>query len=129
MGPRASEGKRQGMRIRYRQAPRKLMYTYKLLAIHYGFSPRLLGVMRSEPIRPAPSASETDYNELGDLSHEHTSGEHKTAQNHVDDLEGDVEMQNSRKVHAEALDLNHYRVVSEVWHYSSMDWGSKCKCL
>ena len=23
-------------------------------------------------------------------------------------------------------DLNHYRLVNEVWHFSSVDWGEKC---
>ena len=26
------------------------------------------------------------------------------------------------------LDLNHYRLVNEVWHYSSVDPGKRCKC-
>ena len=25
------------------------------------------------------------------------------------------------------LDLNHYRIVNEVWHFMSVDWGYRCK--
>ena len=30
---------------------------------------------------------------------------------------------------AKPLDINHYRIVNEVWHFCSVDWGSKCKAL
>ena len=108
------------MQVLCRQAPQELINIYKLLAIHYGFSPRLLGVMCSEPIRPAG---------IEDQLLEHTVEETKVAQSHVRGSGGDLEMQYSQQPHAEALDLNHYRVVSEVWHYSSIDWGNKCKNL
>lgn len=25
------------------------------------------------------------------------------------------------------LDLNHYRIVNEIWHFISVDWGHRCK--
>jgi hypothetical protein len=25
------------------------------------------------------------------------------------------------------LDINHYRIVDEVWHFASIDWGHRCK--
>ena len=27
------------------------------------------------------------------------------------------------------LDLNHYKMVNEVWHYYSVDWGTNCRSL
>ena len=27
------------------------------------------------------------------------------------------------------LDLNHYKMVNEVWHFYSVDWGTNCKSL
>ena len=37
-----------------------------------------------------------------------------------------LEMEETRD-HDEPLDLNHYRIVDEVWHFCSVDWGSRCK--
>lgn len=31
--------------------------------------------------------------------------------------------------HDKPLNLNHYRIVDEVWHFCSVDWGFKCKAL
>lgn len=27
------------------------------------------------------------------------------------------------------LDLNHYKMVNEVWHFYSVDWGTNCRSL
>lgn len=34
-----------------------------------------------------------------------------------------------RQVRSPMLDLSHYKVVNQVWHYCSVDWGSKYLCI
>ncbi len=53
--------------------------------------------------------------------------ERKSMDTHSSDPEAH-EMEESHKTD-EPLDLNHYRIVDEVWHYCSVDWGSKCEAL
>ena len=39
-----------------------------------------------------------------------------------------IEMEKSSDL-IKPLDLNHYRIVNEIWHFCSVDWGSKCKAI
>ena len=45
------------------------------------------------------------------------------------DLEHNAGMYSKLPAHplASLKDLNHYSLVEEVWHWSSIDWGRKCK--
>ena len=52
----------------------------------------------------------------------------KSVESHTSDIEAH-EMVNASRSKASGLDLNHYRVVNEVWHYCSVDWGSRCKLI
>lgn len=66
--------------------------------------------------------------ELWNRNQDH-QGNHETGKNleyRVADLEGHLEKSDSRSRRTGPLDLNHYRMVNEVWHYSSVDWGHKC---
>lgn len=53
----------------------------------------------------------------------------KSMSDYVLDLEGRMSSAEQPIVrHVDrTLDLNHYRIVDEVWHFSSVDWGSNCK--
>jgi len=51
--------------------------------------------------------------------------ERKSIDTHSSDPEAH-EMEESRRDNS-PLDLNHYRIVDEVWHFCSVDWGSKCE--
>lgn len=53
--------------------------------------------------------------------------ERKSMDTHSSDPEAH-EMEESRR-NDRPLDLNHYRIVDEVWHFCSVDWGSKCEAL
>lgn len=35
-------------------------------------------------------------------------------------------MTNPTALRPPPLDLSHYRLVEEVWHYCSVDWNNKC---
>lgn len=47
---------------------------------------------------------------------------------HSGDIEGHHELTEFESRSGE-LDLNYYRLVDEVWHFCSVDWGSRCKFL
>jgi hypothetical protein len=50
----------------------------------------------------------------------------------VDARSSDIEMDEegaSSPIQSPLLDLSHYKLVNEVWHYCSVDWGSRCKSL
>ena len=98
--------------------------TVKALATHYEFSPRTGGIMTSDPDKPAVVTTANQQNRkramlpwLKDRS---------SFDSHAED----VEMTPTREEppsHATSLDMNHYRIVNEVWYYCSVDWGTKCK--
>ena len=47
-------------------------------------------------------------------------------------LKSDPEKQDQTEdaaVKSGTLDLNHYRIVNEVWHFMSVDWGYRCKSV
>ena len=52
----------------------------------------------------------------------------KSVESHTGDMEGLHELSEFES-RAGELDLNYYRLVNEVWHFCSVDWGSRCKFL
>ena len=42
------------------------------------------------------------------------------------DVESHTEMAKQSGNVAEVLELNHYRIVSEIWHFFSVDLGQRC---
>ena len=55
----------------------------------------------------------------------------KSTSDCVVDLEGRVSPAEQRSfIHAkQTLDINHYQIVDDVWHFSSVDWGRNCEYL
>ena len=51
--------------------------------------------------------------------------ERRSVESHSLDLEKEG-MANTSTSHSPPLDLSHYRLVEEVWHYCSVDWSNKC---
>jgi hypothetical protein len=87
----------------------------------YGFSPRLLGLMADEPMKPKIVPAPTHQSHLSDMFHSRKDNIQS------DTLEkGSQDNEDGHSYQEEYLDLNHYQIVDEVWHYSSVDWGSKC---
>lgn len=50
----------------------------------------------------------------------------KSEESHSKDIES-LEMNVASKPRVGELDLNYYHLVNEVWHFCSVDWGSRCK--
>lgn len=109
--------------------PERQKKLVKELAIYYGFSPRLLGVMCSNHLTPVPVSSSPNRDNLA-RNKAHVATQIKFADStSSSDLEkndgGSLE-----EIHYPTIDMNHYKIANEVWHYNSVDYGSKCKfCL
>ncbi|MCJ1226031.1 hypothetical protein MMC12_002680 [Toensbergia leucococca] len=106
--------------------PERQKDVVKTLAGHYGFSPRLLGLMCSDPLKPVPAIVTPHRGPIQGMMNHHRQSALRT---HAPDLEGHTEMINSPTVNPAGLDLNHYSIVDEVWHFSSVDWGPKYLCI
>lgn len=109
--------------------------TLHALAKHYDFSPRLLGLMCSDPIPPRPKPLETPKSTLSFRSRRsqrsskrHATSEKSSKEASLDSEEsiGMTEMMQSTQMDL-VRDLSHYRIVNEVWHWSSVDWGRRCR--
>lgn len=110
--------------------------TLHALAKHYDFSPRLLGLMCSDPIPPKQSSlrmkdsSATLGSRKSQKSYRsrQSGRSHKSKANHLDSEEsiGMTELMHSTQLEM-VRDLSHYHIVDEVWHWSTVDWGRRCR--
>lgn len=106
--------------------------TLHALARHYDFSPRLLGLMRTDPLPPRPNELQTKKSSatLGSRksqkSHRSKSQNSKNESLDSEESIGMTEMMHSTQLEM-VRDLSHYHIVDEVWHWSTVDWGRRCK--
>lgn len=100
----------------------------QVIGSHYGFSPRLLGVMCAHPLKPTPSPSvpDTPRSLMRDLWHQ-KEAEQTSRLSRTSDLESSAEMAEREPEPRRPLDISQYNITNEVWHYSSVDWGHKCE--
>ena len=52
--------------------------------------------------------------------------DHESVDAHSSDLEKD-EHRISEPGQVPMLDMSHYKMIDQVWHFCSVDWGAKCK--
>lgn len=97
----------------------------KKLSAQYDFSPRLLGIMCSDHNKPASVPTDPQHN-----GHFWDKFSFTSQQTPVSDMFSDPEKNGNRfvpTVSQDTVDVSHYNMVNEVWHYCSVDWGKKCK--
>lgn len=104
--------------------------TLHALAKHYDFSPRLLGLMCSDPVAPRPKSLSTKKSSATLRSRKsHKSGKSQKSKSSSTDSESSIGM--TDLMHSTQLemvrDLSHYQIVDDVWHWSTVDWGRRCK--
>ena len=107
--------------------PERQKQTVTAIAKHYGFSPRLLALMTSDPDKPVVAPMENHQSRMRAMMHRW-----KTERPSFESQAADIEMMKTLEEpasHATTPDLNHYRIVNEVWYFCSVDWGSRCKML
>lgn len=109
--------------------------TLHALAKHYDFSPRLLGLMCSDPVPPKTKplqpkkSSATLRSRKSNRSHKTQDSQKSSKEQSLDSEEsiGMTDMMHSTQLEM-VRDLSHYQIVNDVWHWSSVDWGRRCMC-
>jgi hypothetical protein len=102
------------------------------IAHHYGFSPRLKSSMRCQHHKPVPIPSQPQHRTAREVMHGVPGRSKHYDATKLADLHNDPEDQGSSPLataKATTFDVNHYRIVSEVWHFASIDWGYKFTCI
>lgn len=112
--------------------------TLRLIGQHYDFSPRLLGMMCSDPVPPRSwtSSLEKSVSTLRSRfshrsKHSKSSSEKSKSDSNKDTIESEESVGMTELMHSTQLemvrDLTHYQIVEDVWHWSTVDWGRRCK--
>lgn len=112
--------------------PEDQKHTIEAVAKHYGFSPRLTLSMTADPMKPQPvsntlSRSSSRYRDLlrPNRSKRSLVKNKNSEKSIISDLESKDQL--GSEAILSALDLSHYRIVNELWHFMSVDWGHKCR--
>ncbi|KAH7559310.1 hypothetical protein J3E72DRAFT_400101 [Bipolaris maydis] len=115
----------------------------RTLATHFDFTPRLMGLMKSDPINPRTGTSlraKKSSSTLRSLiSHKSSSGEKDTsvknrarqANEEILDEESSIGMTSMmQSTQMEMVrDMGHYQLVNDVWHWSTVDKGRRYMCI
>jgi len=109
--------------------------TLHVLAQHYDFSPRLLGMMCSDPPpRESPLHTKQSSATLGSSKSRKSQRSKRSQRSSEKPKEASLDSEESigmtDMMHSTQLDmvrdLSHYHIVNEVWHWSTVDWGRRC---
>ena len=104
----------------------------ELLAGHYGFSPRLKSSMYCSPQKPVSVASRSHNTHRTPQEVFHRVPKRAKEADAISLASMDVEKNQriaSPTTSSSLMDINHYRIVDEVWHFASVDWGFKFTCI
>jgi hypothetical protein len=109
----------------------------KVLGQYFDFTPRLLGMMRSDPCPPkSPSmrkkkSSSTLRSMLSHRSSKSGSTQQRAKEANQAMMDSEESIGMTELMHSAQLemvqDLSHYQLVDDVWHWSTVDWGRRCK--
>ena len=97
----------------------------------YELSPRLQGSITSKPLTPQhASTGNPKWRSLE---------QHRRwiVQDNINNVLATTKISDPEKdsqdsdlpEHSEGIDLNHYNIVNQVWHYCSTDWSARCLCI
>ena len=110
--------------------PSKQKKLLEVLARHYDFSPRLLALMCSDPKQLRDTGSRTS---LIRSVHRRTPLGRKVVSFEVNSTgSGDVDelsVHSSTSSRGSMMEGNHYKIASDIWHYSSIDMGRRYICV
>lgn len=101
--------------------PERQKRLVKVLSDRYNFTPRLLGFMSSGHNSPSSMLSKPQHN-----GHIHDRW-HPIAQTRPSALDPEKNVVPTKKWNENPmLNVSHYKMVNEVWHWCSIDWSLKC---
>ena len=97
----------------------------ELLAKRYDFSPRLLALMCSDPTQATKSQSNTETQEKRHRLPWHASHAKSDLEKGPDELSKHTSISS----HESVTGHNLYRIINDLWHYSSIDFGRNYVCI
>jgi hypothetical protein len=104
----------------------------KVIGQHFDFTPRLLGMMRSDPC-PARREEVRKKKSSSTLRSRFSGQESKRSEGSATGREEEESIGMTELMHSTQLemvqDLSHYQLVNDVWHWSTVDWGRRCEFL
>ena len=109
-------------------SPEKQKLAIQALAARYNFSPRLAGLMCQQHDLPKLAVISPHNQQSKAIPHSPRMLGRKSHESHFTDPEK-VEQIEACSPALPDLDLNHYRLVDEVWYYCSIDWGDAYLCI
>ena len=86
--------------------------------------------MCDDPLKPAPApvVPDTPRSRMHEMWHHQKEMEQTSRQSQTSDPESLLEVAKLDSKGRTALDISHYNIINEVWHYSSVDWGHDRGC-
>lgn len=98
----------------------------KVLGQHFDFTPRLLGMMRSDPC--PPRSQSLRRKKSSSTLRSRVSGKSARVKQSLASEEsiGMTDLMHSTQLEM-VQDLSHYQLVNDVWHWSTVDWGRRCE--
>ena len=97
----------------------------RLLAKHYDFSPRLLALMCSDPRAPGASRSLTPHKKMAREKRHRFSKTEQTLEDGLNDSSEYSSITSDDSVSQGNL----YKIINDLWHYSSIDLGRNYVCI
>lgn len=82
--------------------------------------------MLTDPDKPIPAIVPIQPNVVHAIKNTSFPKGFKSVESDSGDIESHHEL---AEVESDDLDLNFYRLINEVWHFCSVDWGAGCKFL
>ena len=110
-------------------APNKQPDIVGAIAKTYQFSPRLAGIMASKQDTPNAVATGQRSSKRSHEDPQHSTKRSSQVHQQASDPEKNDFSTKSLADATATLDLSHYKLINEVWHYCSVDWGHRYLCL
>ena len=131
LDPPRSKGPLQVTRWIHIFGPERQPTIIAAIARKYELSPRLQGIICSKPLTPQradPGPSRGRNSAVHPRSPLHNGMAHQAAKSNPPDPEKDSP-DSDNVLQSFGMDISHYRIVDEVWHFCSTDWTPKCLCV
>jgi hypothetical protein len=97
----------------------------KVIGQHFDFTPRLLGMMRSDPSPPRTQSLQKKKS-TSTLRSRFSGNSSRQTDRDSEESIGMTDLMHSTQLEM-VQDLSHYQLVNDVWHWSTVDWGRRCE--
>lgn len=110
--------------------PERQQDLIKTLGRKYHLSPRLIGIICAKPATPQLVREESTLKQRGQDCTQSWPRKSFNVSSRVQAADAEKNSAGDQSdSEAGGMDLSHYNIVDEVWHYCSTDWSSKSVCI